>query len=330
MRPVLFSLMVCLVALLAGPSRAADEPDAKRAFADGVELYKEGQLEEALDKFRIAHEGTGSPNARLYVARCLKDLGRYPEAYQEMKKTLDEAAAKAEGSRKYAKTRDAAAAQLALIEPKVGKLVIAVAGADDETVVTIDGEEIPKGDLGVPLVLEPGELTLRAESPSKPPVEETIEIEPGTTQTVTLELKEPDTGDAGGGSGSGGNAGGDGPDEPSGLNGLQVGGIVLSIVGVAGMGVYGAMGAMTLDRRDTLEEECGGTNCADPAYQDTIDEGETFKLVANIGFIAGVVGIAGGVTLLTVGSLTGDDEAVENASVFVGPEGGFVGYTWHF
>lgn len=329
MRRVLFSLLVCLVALVAAPTRAAEDGDAKRAFVEGTELYGEGKLEEALEKFRFAHEGTGSPNARLYLARCLNDLGRFAEAYHEMKKTLDEASAMAKQSRKYAKTRDAAAAQLAMIEPKISKVVIALVGEDDKTVVTVDGEEISKKQLGVPLVYEPKTLTLRAESPGKPAAERSVELEAGETQTVTLQIKAPDGGGSSVASGTGGGHGGDTGGDGSGLNGMQVAGIVLGVVGVAGMGVFAVTGAMTLDRRDTLEEECGGTNCTDPKLQDTIDEGETFKLVANIGLIAGIVGIAGGVTLLTVGSLT-DDEAVENATVFVGPDGAFVGYTWQF
>lgn len=328
MRRLLFSLLVCLITLAAPAARAADEATAKRAFAEGTELYGEGEVEAALEKFRIAHEGTGSPNARLYVARCLKDLGRYAEAYREMKLTLDEASAKASSSRKYAKTRDAAAAQLALIEPEIGTVIIAVVGGDGDTVVTVDGEELPKDQLGVPLVFDPKVLELRAESPGKPAAKKTVDVEAGRTQTVTLEIKAPDTG----GSGKGGKGGGKGTVEvePSGMNGMQVAGVVLTVVGVAGMGLFGVMGAMTLDRRDTLEEECGGTNCLDPSYQDTIDEGETFKLVANIGFVAGAVGIAAGVTLLTVGFLTEEDEPMEDALVYVGPQGGFVGYTLHF
>ncbi|MBW2527813.1 MAG: tetratricopeptide repeat protein [Deltaproteobacteria bacterium] len=328
MRRLLMSLLVCLVALVTVPSLAGEEQDAKRAFAEGTKLYGDGQLEEALEKFREAHEGTQSPNARLYVARCLKDLGRFAEAYREMKATLDEASTRAETSRKYAKTRDAAAAQLALIERKVGKVVVAVVGGDDDTEVTVDDETLPKDQQGVPLVYDPGTLKLRAESPGKPAVEQEVEVEAGETITVTLQIKAPDTGGDEGGD-KGGDKGGDTGPEPGGMNGMQVAGIVLTVVGVAGMGVFGVMGPLTLDRRDTLEEECGGTNCPDSTYQETIDEGETFKLVANIGLIAGIVGIAGGVTLLTVGTLT-DDETVENTTVAVGPQGAFVGYTWQF
>src|SRR4051794_9904808 len=85
------------VAAGAPPSGAtasdADEA-AKAKFAAALRLHKAGKFEEALGLFRELVQTTGSPNARLYVALCLEQLGKNVEAYKEMLYTMKEAGAR--------------------------------------------------------------------------------------------------------------------------------------------------------------------------------------------------------------------------------------------
>src|SRR5512137_704496 len=112
MRQLLLAVLVCVLAVLAGPG-VGHAADAGQVFSEGKKLFDEGKYETALSKFREALGLTGSPNSRLYVARCLQSLGRLPEAYDEMQHAMREAAEKATSDSKYVSTRDAAAAQIA-------------------------------------------------------------------------------------------------------------------------------------------------------------------------------------------------------------------------
>ena len=145
-----FGLLVVTVVLagLASPAGMAWAQSAEEAFKKGLAKFDDGDCETALPLFETAYEGTQSPNARLYVARCLVKLGRDVEAYEEMAGTLAIAREKAETEAKYAKTRDAAAAELAQLEPKVGKVVVAFDEAYEGAVIMLDGEEVSEAKQG--------------------------------------------------------------------------------------------------------------------------------------------------------------------------------------
>ena len=130
-RPRLFAAAISLflgTSVASTPAAAQGQTaPAVDDFASARALFNAGKVAEALPLFRDVYARSSSPNARLYVARCLRKLGRNPEAYDEMEATLREATKRAETEPKYAQTRDSAAAELALLEPLVGKLIIAVA-----------------------------------------------------------------------------------------------------------------------------------------------------------------------------------------------------------
>src|SRR5690606_23003072 len=81
------ALVTCLAASVpAVPSTAwADEAaDAAKAFEQGRKKWDAKDPAGALPFFQKAAQQSGSPNARLYVARCLRETGKLPQAYDEM------------------------------------------------------------------------------------------------------------------------------------------------------------------------------------------------------------------------------------------------------
>ena len=56
-------------------------------------LYDAKHYAEALTAFRASHDVVKSPNTRLMIARCLRELGRLGEAYAETAATIAEAEA---------------------------------------------------------------------------------------------------------------------------------------------------------------------------------------------------------------------------------------------
>jgi len=333
MRPLVLALTLALLAL--GPSRGF-AADPGTVFAEGRKLYDDGQLEQALAKFHETLDISGSPNARLYVARCLQDMGRLPEAYEQMERTAREAAEKAATDPKYEDTRDAAASQLAIMGRQIGKLIVTLAGASAQATVQIDGQDVASDKLGVPIPIMPKAVVVRATAPGKAPAERTVQVVAGETVTVLLELVAPPSPAATAAraptrSAAAPPAEGEGETESGAFGPLRIVGVVAGAIGVAGGVTAAVAGSMVANRRAKLEDECGGTHCLDASYQDVIDDGRRLQLVTNIGFVVGGVGLASAVALLIFGGPSEDEGTTTGSTTLgIGREGGFVGYTGRF
>jgi hypothetical protein len=321
--------LVASVALPAGaqksagaPSEAAS-PSAKQLYVSAQKLFDKGRFAEALVAFRLAHNASDSPNARLMIGHCLVALGKPAEAYEEMAATMREAAKLAESEPRYAPTRDTAATQLALLEPKIGKIVVEVQDRASAA-VTVNGAPIAPEKLGLPMAVNPGTVVMAATHADGRTVQREQVVKAGTTERVTLTF--PEAPKAGGG-----------PTAPQGPKpvdvkapdksdkgekrggGVRTAGFVVAGLGVAGMAVFGVTGMMARSRFATLETECGGERCADPKYGDVIDSGRMLTTVANIGLIAGAAGLAGGGLMILLG---GPSDASPKKAGAQGPAGG--------
>jgi hypothetical protein len=279
--------------LLATPA-LADEDDAQKLFKEAQEHFDGARYEQALELSRKAHTATQSPNARLYVARSLKGLGRFDEAYEEMTLTLDDAAAKADAEPKYIATRDAAAAELALLKQKIGKVIVAIVEPPPGVVVKVNGNAIAPDRIGNPLAVLPGDSIIVVEAEGHERYERTIQIGAGSASTVAVRLiKLSDDVPA--------------PTPPPVDPGPRQSGGLSKTWGYVGLGV-GAVGLTTFtifalsakSTHDQLEEDCGG-RCTDPKFQDDVDSGKRAQTIANIGLGVGVIGVAAGVTVLLLG-----------------------------
>ncbi|MBV9945839.1 MAG: hypothetical protein JOZ69_03220, partial [Myxococcales bacterium] len=70
-------------------------------------------------------------------------------------------------------------------------------------------------------------------------------------------------------------------------------------VGAAGLVVGTVFGALALSTKASLDHECGGRSaCSDPAAPGDIAALHTRSWIANAGFAAGALGVAGGLALL--------------------------------
>ncbi len=173
------------ILFLAGPA-FAQQADAKAEFDAGQKLFDGGRQADALPHFRAAFASSKSPDARLMVARCLVALGKTAEAYEEMATTTREATTRAETDPKYVRTRDSAAAEMAVLERRVGKLVVALADPGVGATVTLDGAPLGPERLGVPVAVQPGKLTIEATHAGDTPVRREVTIGAGETGTSVL------------------------------------------------------------------------------------------------------------------------------------------------
>ncbi len=280
-------------------ARADEAAEAAKAFDQGRKLWEAKDPAGALPHFQKAVAQSGSPNARLYVARCLRDTGKLAEAYDEMARTVRDATKLAEGDQRYAQTRDTAAAELALLEPKVGKLVITLDSTLAGATITVDGKPVDPALLGKPFTVPPQTLRIVATGADGTTTEATPTVAAGSTQSITLArtasgkpaegkpapiAPPPPAADEGGGFGV--------------VRGVGIG--VLA-VGIGGFVAF-AVGTVQADEQyATLEDECGAGPCRGAKYDDIISDGKASETIAYVGLGVGVAGVVAGTLMMIFG-----------------------------
>ena len=291
--------------------------DAKVEFKDGQALFDAGRQADALPHFRNAFAASKSPNARLMIARCLIALGKTTEAYEEMATTTREATALAETDPKYARTRDAAAAEMALLERRIGKIVVALAEPGAGAAVTLNGAPLGAERIGVPVAVQPGKMTIEATHAGDTPVRREVTIGAGETRTVAIAFTSAAA------SGAAVPPGAAMPDTPpvearSHGGGVRIAGFIVAGLGAAGMGAFAGAGLAAKSKFTTVETECGSARCTDPKYGSVIDSGKTLQTIANAGLGVGIAGIVGGALMIALG---GPSRAPLPARIEAGPTG---------
>lgn len=294
-------------------SSAGSSPQER--FGAAQKLFDQGNHAAALDMFRDVYAATKSPNARLMIGHCLVQLGRAAEAYEELAATVLEAAKRAETEPKYDRARDSAATELARLEIKVGKIVVALADPAISE-VSLNGTPLSSDKIGVPIAVDPGELIVTAKRPEGGIGRFKAVVRAGETKTVTVVFRDRSRAAASGAASSAL----DGPNalppppprEPAasfvGRGGVRTLGFVAAGVGVAGMALFGVAGAMVKDKLSTLESECGGARCTEPRYADVIDSGKALTTATNVGLAVGVAGLLSGGLMITLGGASKSSE----------------------
>ena len=297
------------------PAAAADETAIKAKFAMALKLHKAGKFDEALPLFRELVQATQSPNARLYVGLCLEQLGKNAEAYKEMAQTVKEASLHADP--KYDQTREAAQAELALLNVRVGKLVVTLPETPPGLVVNVDGAPIAERDLGSSLVLDPGGHRVEATATGLTPVTREVNIDGGETRTVTIAFSKPEPVATKA----------EPAPEPSASRGtMRLAAFTALGVGGAGLVMFTVTGLMAHAKYNSLKSACGDARCTDPKYAGDVDSGKSLQTVANVGLVVGAVGIAAGGALYYFGTR----KDAPRASATPLPGGGYVSYSASF
>lgn len=293
---------------------ASGAPSVQGLYAAAQKLFDKGNYAEALVAFRQAYNGSNSPNARLMIGHCLIGLGKNAEAYEEMSATLREATKRAEEEPKYAPTRDAAAVQVALLEPKVGKIVIVVAEPASVEVV-VNSARVSRDKLGAPLAVAPGTVILSATRADGRTLERELTVQAGTTENVELTFPEgPDKGPTPPGPTAAPTTTAPPVVEPPRGGAVRTAGFAVAGLGVAGMAVFGITGGLALGRFNEVESGCNGARCEDLKYAGTIDEGKTLQTASTAGLVAGIAGVVGGGLMIILGGPSGSSKTAPTGS----------------
>jgi hypothetical protein len=309
---------------------AAQKKEAMDHFTAGKQAFEAKNYEKAAMELRAALEVVDSPNARLELARALRDAGKLDEAWTEYERVVQSATKLAAKEERYAKTADAATTERTDVESKLAFVLVAVAHAPAGAVLKVGGKTVPPDKWDEPIVAPGGAVdvvlsdasgkelarqTVMATVGQKLPVDLDAQPAPAPAPAAPHEVAAEDKPDN-----APPPADTTPPPASSGRANLRPWAYVAGGVGVAGLATFTIFGLMSNSNYSDLQGACPNRNC--PAGKSSeIDNGKTYQTVANVGLVVGLVGVAAGTTLFVL-SLGGKSAPVTTGLV-VGPS--FVG-----
>lgn len=307
------STAIALTLALATPAWAA-EPDAptraaaRKLATDGVAALQQGDAELGSQKLEKAFELLQAPSIALWSARALVKRGRLVEASERYLQAGRLPSSEGNEQAVQMQAQKDAARELAELNPRIPKLVVAVDGASpDEVTVSLDGKSVPSALLGEEQFANPGAHQVTGVRGAEH-TDEAVTLVEAQSARVVLHFHQPAAGalapspaptqttppsnppKASGAVSSAGTA------EPGASHTLA---FVALGVGAAGLLTGGITGIVALGKHSDLNDNpaCHDGTCFD-SVQGDVDSFRTMRTVSSIGFIAGGVFVATGLVLL--------------------------------
>lgn len=282
------------------PSAATKEQkdSAQSHFLRGKELYGQNKFDAALAEFTASLDVVSSPNTRLYLARCLREMNKPVQAYAEFGRTASEARDLAKSDSRYEKAAEAAEQDQKALEPKLGLVSVSVQRANAGTTLKVGGEEVRREAWTQPVAVNPGTTEVVAETPGRPAAKKSVTVTAGQKESVTVDAAADEP-----------VATAPAKDEkpapvstPSDRAGLRPYAYVAGGVALAGLATFTVAGLLSNGTYSDLEQACGGERACPPGHEDDISSGKTQQTIANVGLVIFVLGAAGAVTLWVLSS----------------------------
>lgn len=307
-----------------GAASQGQKAEAMAHFTAGKQAIDQKHWEKAELELRASLEVVDSPNARLVLARALRDSGNNADAWTEYSRTMADATALAATEDRYAKTAEAAGTERAELEPKLAFVVVTVAHAPADATVKAGGRVVPPEEAKGPIEVPAGAVdVVLTDASGKELARQTVSATVGQKATVVLDAQpEPkpkpvaeiaDT---------------DKPDEahvaeappppPDGSK-MRLYSYVVGGIGVAGLALFTVYGLIDNATYSDLQSACPHNACP-PGKQSEISAGHTQQTVANVSLVVGGVGLAAGATLFV---LSLSPKSPNSTGLLVGP--GYVG-----
>jgi hypothetical protein len=282
------------------PDEASDEQKkrAQDAFQAGDAAFDQLSYEAALGHFRDSYDAVASPNSRLMIARCLLELGRLDEAYDE----FSGVAGDAEDNDAYEAAGVTAEKERAAVLNRLAWLTVELGDVPTGSRIDIGGRSRSPDSLSEPVALTPGHTKIEAVAPNGKVAKADIYVAAGRKAMVTLALGETVT------VGTPPPPGEEEEEEPElepvettppptppvqeeGAN-LKPWAFVAGGIGLAGGGAFAAFGILSTNHYNDLEDACAEDGSCPTDSQKDIDNGKQYQLFANIGLGVGIAGVA--------------------------------------
>jgi hypothetical protein len=271
---------------------------ARYEFAEGTTHYQRKRWADALRSFEQSFSHVDSPNTELMIARCLRELGRTPEAAAVFSSAEANARRRlTAGEAKYRETADTAASEGAAVRAKLGTLQIHVAHPSGSTLM-VDNKTVPLSKDGdATLFHEPGTASVVVSGARKAEQRQTVTVQAAATIKMEFAGQEAE------------------PERPSPAPPTPPvppmprekpasssskpswpipAALVSGVVTLAGTAVFIGFGADSQSTFEALRDRCGPSSCG-PDDRNEAETGERKQTLANIGL---GVGIAGAVATL--------------------------------
>jgi hypothetical protein len=184
-KPLLSSLWLASVTLATAPA-FADESEPERLFREARSAMLEGRFDEACPKLEESQRLDPHVGTLLNLAACHERQGKVASAWVEYQKA--HTAAQAEGQAERARLAEQ---RIAVIEPRVPWLRVAVRGDSAGMTATLDGSELSAAALGTEMPVDPGVHVVSGQGAGRRGFEERIELREGERRTVTVVLDPP-------------------------------------------------------------------------------------------------------------------------------------------
>jgi len=280
--PLMLVLALAAVSILASPVRAQTSAETRAAadalYEESGVLMKASHFNEACPKLETSQRLDPGVGTLLRLGYCYEHIGRSASAWSAYND------AEASARRASDNRADDAAARAKAIEPKLSRLLIALASPAPGQTVLRDGTPVDPGLWGTPVPVDPGEHVIESSAPGKRPWKASARIEAmaGTTTIAIPELLagiEPPK---------------EAPVAPprDGASGSVQRPLGFALVGVGAAGLV--IGAITLgldaSKHATFLQQCPTGVCPaslEPQLQGVVNSYHTLGIVSSTSLVAG-------------------------------------------
>src|SRR5262249_21126891 len=156
----------------------------------GRTFFTKKKWQQALDEFRASFEIVHSPNTELYIARTLREMGKYVEAYVEFGRTEVAANELAGQDPRYKKAGASATAERTELAKKLGFVTITVKNATADSKLYVAGEEVKRAGWDTPAPVSPGTTEIVVETPGRESVKKSVTLDAGATSSLDIDVNE--------------------------------------------------------------------------------------------------------------------------------------------
>lgn len=190
------SLPVLFLCASSFATSAADKATARELATSGIELFRAGKYDEALDKLKRAEELYDVPVHLLYIARSQEKLGQLVES-AETYRQLDHYTLPQGASPAWVSAQEDGRKELVQVEPRVPKLRVLVEPKDvAEPSLTIDGAQVSSAVVGVERPINPGKHHVEATAKGYTTASADVEIAEKESKDVSLKIEKSAAGTA--------------------------------------------------------------------------------------------------------------------------------------
>jgi hypothetical protein len=167
---------------------AADKAAAREAATQGIQLFKNGNYPEALDKLKRAQLLYDAPVHLLYMARTEEKLGQLVEASEHYRQ-LDHYNLPPNPPEAWSAAVEDGRKELTALDPRVPKLRIMTEPQTSDATLRIDGADVSSAALGIPRPINPGKHHVELATPGHAPVIADVDVAEGTSRDVVFRVQ---------------------------------------------------------------------------------------------------------------------------------------------